>query len=138
MAPFGKQPGVSMRSLLPAVLVLAACLPAEPPFQPYYWKLVSMGGQPFAATATLAYSEDGTTAFGQAPCNSWSGRVIREPFPVDMIRDVTATEMACDDLPAEQAFFAGLARATHSGVGIGYLTLTDQQGFTMEFVPLSP
>ncbi len=64
--------------------------------------------------------------------------MVCQPFPVHMIRDITATEMACEDLDAEGVFFAGLAQATHSAVGIGYLTLTDQKGFTMEFVPLSP
>jgi heat shock protein HslJ len=119
-------------------LTLSACVPAQSDFKPYVWKLVAIKGQPFAATATLAYAEDGTAAFGQSPCNLWSGRVIQKPFPVHMIRDITATERACDDLDAEAAFFAGLAQSTHSAVGIGALTFTDQKGFTMEFVPASP
>jgi heat shock protein HslJ len=119
-------------------LTLAACIPAQEDFQPYYWKLVSIGGQPFAANATMALDQSGDKVFGQAPCNTWSGSVVKEPFPQWNVRNVTATEMACDDLAAEMAFFAGLARATHQAVGIGYLTLTDQKGFTMDFVPATP
>lgn len=125
-----------MRLALTCALALAACVPApQDDFKPYVWKLVSIGGQPFAANATMAFSEDGSIVSGQAPCNQWSGTVIRTPFPEWNIRQVVSTEMACDDLAAETSFFAGLAQTTHQAVGIGYLTLTDQQGFTMEFVP---
>lgn len=125
------------RVLLALPLVLLACVPA-PEFKPYHWKLVSLGGKPFTATATLALDESGKRVLGQAPCNTWSGRVVNRPDPVWAIRDVVTTEMACPDLAAEQAFYAGLARATHMAVGIGYLRLTDTRGFTMEFVPLAP
>ena len=125
------------RALLALPLALLACVPA-PEFRPYYWKLVSIGGQPFAATATFALDESGKRVSGQAPCNTWSGRIANQPDPVWAIRDVVATEIACPELAAEQAFFAGLARATHMAVGIGYLQLTDMQGFTMEFVPAAP
>lgn len=129
-----------MRSALVSVVALAvaACVPAQDDFKPYFWKLVSINGQPFAASASLAFDKGSTRAFGQAPCNGWSGQVVKEPFPEYAIRDVTATEMACEDLAAEQAFFAGVARATHTAVGIGYLTLTDTKGFTMEFAPVAP
>lgn len=125
------------RALLALPLALLACVPA-PEFRPYHWKLVSLGGKPFAATATLALDESGKRVSGQAPCNTWSGRIVSQPDPAWAIRDVVTTEMACPDLAAEQAFYAGLARATHMAVGIGYLRLTDTKGFTMEFVPLSP
>lgn len=125
------------RALLALSLLLPACV-NTPEFKPYHWKLVSMGGKPFAATATLALDESGKRVSGQAPCNSWSGRIVNQPSPVWAIRDVVTTEMACPDLAAEQEFYAGLARATHMAVGIGYLTLTDTKGFTMDFVPLSP
>lgn len=126
-----------MRLAFLAFCALAACVAAEPEAKPYYWKLVAINGQPYAATATLAFDDSGDRAFGQAPCNSWSGRVVRQPFPETNIRDVTATKMACPDLAAEQAFFDGLAKATHEAVGIGYLQLTDTRGFTMDFVPLA-
>src|SRR5690606_2738120 len=103
--------------------------------QPHDWKLVALNRQPFIATATLALDETGTRASGRAPCNSWSGRVVTEPFPTWAIRDVVATEMACPQLAAEQAFFAALARATHMSVGTGHLTLTGDQGLRMDFIP---
>lgn len=119
-------------------LALAACVAAKDGFKPYDWKLVSIGGQPFAANATMALNAQGDGVFGQAPCNLWSGTVVKTPFPEWKVRNVVATEMACDALAAETAFFEGLAKTTHQVVGIGYLTLTDQQGFTMEFVPAAP
>lgn len=125
-----------MRALLLIPLILAACVQAEEKDDPYYWKLVAIDGQPFAARATLAIEDD--RAFGQAPCNRWSGEVQREPFPEWRIRKVVATKMACDDLAAESAFFAAMAAMTHSSVGLGYLELVDQKGRVMEFVPLAP
>ena len=125
------------RILLALPLALLACVQA-PEFKPYHWKLVSIGGKPFAATATMALDESGKRVSGQAPCNTWSGRIVTTPSPEWAIRDVVSTEMACPDLAAEQEFYAGLARATHMAVGIGYLRLTDTRGFTMEFVPLAP
>lgn len=125
------------RALLALPLALLACVPA-PDFKPYYWKLVSLGDQPFAANATFALDRSGKRVSGQTPCNTWSGRIVNRPKPIWAIRDMVATEKACPDLPAEHEFYAGLARATHMEVGIGYLRLTDMKGFTMEFVPLTP
>ncbi|NGM45676.1 META domain-containing protein [Rhodobacter sp. SGA-6-6] len=125
------------RALLALPLALLACV-QTPELRPYPWKLVSIGGKPFAATATFALDESGKRVSGQAPCNTWSGRIVTTPSPEWAIRDVVSTEMACPDLAAEQEFYAGLARATHMAVGIGYLRLTDTKGFTMEFVPLAP
>ncbi len=125
-----------MRALFLIPLILAACVQAEEKDDPYYWKLVAIDGKPFEARATLAIEDD--RAFGQAPCNTWSGEVQREPFPEWRIRNVVATEMACDDLAAESAFFAAIAAMTHSSVGLGYLELVDQKGRIMEFVPVAP
>lgn len=125
------------RALLALPLALLACV-QTPEFKPYPWKLVSIGGKPFAATATFALDESGKRVSGQAPCNTWSGRIVTTPSPQWAIREVASTEMACPDLAAEQEFYAGLARATHMAVGIGYLRLTDTKGFIMEFVPLAP
>lgn len=125
-----------MRALLLLPLILAACVASEPDAKPYVWKLVAIDGQPFDAEATLII--DGDKAYGRAPCNQWSGRVVTEPFPVWQIRDVVATEMACEDWQAEAKFFEAMAAMTHSGVGIGHLELVDQQGREMQFVPLNP
>jgi heat shock protein HslJ len=124
--------------LLP--LALMACVeekPAKKPAdKPYFWKLVSIDGVDFPATATMAF--DGDRAFGQAPCNAWSGDVIKTPFPEHNIRNVVATEMACEDLAAEQQFFAAMQAMTHEAVGFGHLELVDQKGREMKFVPLNP
>jgi len=119
-------------------VLLAGCVAPEPePAQkPYFWRLMSIDGVPFAAGATLAI-DDGR-AFGQGPCNSWTGKVYATPFPEWRIRDVVATELACDDLPAEARFLAAMDDMTHAAVGIGDLDLVDQKGRAMKFVPLAP
>lgn len=124
-----------MRALI-LPLLLAACVAEKPEAKPYIWQLVSIDGQPYPARATLLI--DGDKAGGQAPCNQWSGDVVKDPFPVWQIRNVVATEMACDDLAAEADFFAAMAAMTHSSVGIGHLELVDQQGRVMQFTPLNP
>ncbi|MBL9054998.1 MAG: META domain-containing protein [Rhodobacteraceae bacterium] len=126
-----------MRRALILPLLLAACV-AAPEEKPYYWRLVSIDGVPFPANATLAIDGDKARAFGQAPCNAWSGEIVSTPFPAWAIRNVVATEMACDDLAAEAAFFAAMAAMTHSAVGIGHLELVDQKGREMKFVPVAP
>ncbi len=124
--------------LLP--LALMACVDEKPTEQPadkpYFWKLVSIDGVDFAANATMAFKDDRVS--GQAPCNAWSGDVISTPFPERNIRNVVATKMACEDLAAEQQFFAAMAAMTHSSVGFGHLELVDQKGREMKFVPLNP
>lgn len=125
-----------MRVLLALPLILAACVQTQPPGRAYVWKLVAIDGQPFPARATLVIDDD--RAFGDAPCNTWSGHIEKEPFPEWRIRDVTATEMACDDLGLEATFFAAMAAMTHSSVGLGHLELVDQTGRNMQFVPLNP
>lgn len=125
-----------MRAFLVLPLILAACVPSEPKDKPYVWKLTAIDGQPFTARATLVV--DGDRAYGEAPCNAWSGDIEKEPFPEWRIRNVVATEMACDDLAAEVEFFAAMAAMTHSGVGLGHLELVDQKGREMSFVPLNP
>jgi heat shock protein HslJ len=125
-----------MRALLALSLILAACVQAGPEDKAYVWKLVAIDGRTFVARATLVI--EGDRAHGEAPCNTWSGDIEKEPFPEWRIRNVTATEMACDNLAAEADFFAAMAAMTHSSVGIGYLELVDQHGRKMSFVPLNP
>lgn len=125
-----------MRRLILPLLLLSACVPAGPEPPPYWWKLVSIDGQPFAAEARIAFQGDrGDRIIGQAPCNSFSARVVKDPFPTVRFVDIVATEMACDDLPAETEFFAALSQMTGEGVGIGYLTLLNDAGRRMEFRP---
>ncbi|MBL4927086.1 META domain-containing protein [Fuscibacter oryzae] len=126
-----------MRHAMLLPLLLAACV-TQTEDQPYYWKLVSIDGQPFAANATLAIDTDKGRAFGQAPCNRWTGQIETDPFPEWRIRKVAATMMACDKLAEEQVFFAAMQAMTHQAVGLGHLELVDQKGREMKFVPVTP
>lgn len=125
------------RALIPLVLLaLAGCVSSTPDEPPYWWKLVSIDGKPFTANAQIAFQgEDGDRLIGRAPCNSFSARVVKEPFPTVRFTDITATEMACDDLAAETAFFSALSQMTGEGVGIGYLYLVNDAGRRMDFQP---
>ena len=127
------------RVLIPVVLLaLAGCVSSTPDEPPYWWKLVSIDGKPFAANAQIAFQgEHGDRIIGQAPCNNFSGRVVKEPFPTVRFVDIAATEMACDDLAAETQFFAALGEMTGEGVGIGYLYLVNDAGRRMDFKPLA-
>lgn len=119
-----------------SLLLLSGCVATEPEDPPYWWKLVAIDGKPFTANAQIAFrGKDGDRIIGQAPCNSFSARVVKEPFPTVRYVDITATEMACDDLAAETAFFQALSEMTGEGVGIGYLYLVNQDGRRMDFKP---
>ena len=126
------------RSAVLIPLALGACAAPVPASEPYYWKLISIDGVAFAANATLALDPSGTQAFGQGPCNTWTGDVITEPFPVWQIRNVEASERGCDDLAAEAAFFTAMQQMTQEAVGAGHLELLDQGGRAMKFVPVKP
>lgn len=122
-------------ALLGAVALLGC---AEPAAKPYYWKLVAIDGAPFTASARIAFPEtaDGQKrVIGDGPCNSFSGTVVSEPFPTTRIEDVVATERACADMAAEQAFFSALSEMTGEGVGIGYLYFVNDAGRRMDFKP---
>lgn len=127
------------RALIPVVLLaLAGCVSSAPDEPPYWWKLVSIDGKPFTADAQIAFQgEHGDRIIGRAPCNSFSARVVKEPFPTVRFVDITATEMACDDLAAETQFFSALSQMTGEGVGIGYLYLVNDAGRRMDFKPLA-
>lgn len=119
-------------------LALAACVAPAPGAAPASWRLVAIDGMPFTARATLTIDSAASRAYGNGPCNSWSGDTLVIPAPGWRLRNLTATEMACADLAAEQVFFTALQRMTRLGPGPGRLDLTDQKGRTMTFVPLTP
>ena len=64
--------------------------------------------------ATLRFPEAGTIA-GEAPCNSYSARMVA-PYPWFETGVVTTTERTCADQDQERAFFEALAGATQSEV----------------------
>lgn len=117
-----------------ASLTLAACVDLNGR-NDRVWQLASLDGAAFTAPATLKLDASGNLVSGSAPCNTWSGRVVTDPFPAWAIREVTKTEKACSEMAAEKEFFAGLARATHMAVSTESLTLSDLTGYTMEFRP---
>ncbi|MBE0552956.1 MAG: META domain-containing protein [Rhodobacteraceae bacterium] len=124
-----------MRRALLLPLMLAACVAAPSPGAPAEWRLASIDGQPFAARATIAFAPDGAQAFGQAPCNRWSGQVTRGAGDAWRVGKVVATEMACDQLAAEGQFFAALQAMTRQRISGDVLELSDGAGRVMLFRP---
>jgi heat shock protein HslJ len=127
-----------MRLASLATLLLAACVPQPADEDLYWWRLVAIDGQPYTARALIAYPDDRTRIVGQGPCNRFTATRVTTPFPTDAVTGITATEMACDDLAAEQQFFAALAEMQRMGVGIGALYMVNDAGRRLDFVPASP
>jgi heat shock protein HslJ len=122
-----------MLRLIPLLPVLLSACIATAETGPEY-QLVSFDGQPFTATATLAFSKG--SVGGEGPCNRWSARLASGP-PDIRIGPVGATERACPDLAAEQAFFLALP-AMQTAVTTGdTLTLTSPDGLVMVFRALT-
>lgn len=123
-----------MRHLL-TLLLIAGCvqMPVAGQVVPgTTFRLVSIDDVAFAAPATIRF--DGTDGFaGTAPCNSYSGQFVG-PLPQFAAARFTATEMACDDLPAEMAFFAALTQMTRVEVTAATLILVNDAGRRMVFV----
>ena len=112
------------------VMVLAGGAPAMAQ-DAITWRLTSLNGTDFAARATLTYLPDGTLQ-GEGPCNSYGGQLAALP-PQWSLGAVRATRMACDDLAAEAAFFAALAKMTAADQTADSLTLTGPDGASMVF-----
>ncbi len=125
------------RALIPlGLLALSGCVESEPEGPPYWWKLVSIDGRPFDADVQMAFQgAEGDRIIGQGPCNSFSGKVVKKPVPTVRFVDLVSTEMACDRLTEEVAFFEALGRVTGEGVGTGYLYLVNERGLRMDFRP---
>ena len=119
-----------MRILI-ACLALAACARA-PVAEPLVYRLISLDGAPFAARATISFTQDGQIA-GAAPCNSYGGVQVGR-LPDFSASGLISTEMACQDLPAETAFFAALADMTRAEVTGQSVTLSNPAGRGMVFV----
>ena len=74
------------------------------------WRLVTLDGAAFAATATLTFP-DGRRLTGQAPCNSYFG-ALTATYPAFAAPVIGASKRACPDLQAEQAYFTALSAVT--------------------------
>jgi heat shock protein HslJ len=124
----------SAYGLLPLLLLSACTVPAAQE-DLYWWRLVAIDGQPFAARALIAYPKGRTTLVGQGPCNRFSATRITSPFPTDRITNIVATEMACSDLAEEQRFFTALSEMERMGVSVSALSMVNDAGRRMDFVP---
>lgn len=98
--------------------------------------LETLGGAPFAARATLVFGP-GDAVSGQGPCNRWSARNAGA-LPGFRTGPVISTRMACDDLAAENAFFAALAAATRAEVTGDRLVLSGAAGAELVFRARAP
>lgn len=126
-----------MRSLalLLAPLALVACTGNQgvsafaPPDS--IWRLAELDGAVFPARATIRFPAPGRVA-GQAPCNSYTASQTA-PYPWVEITGITATEMACDQLAAEQRFFDALGKAAIAEVAGDTMILSSGAGLEMVF-----
>jgi heat shock protein HslJ len=95
------------------------------------WQLTELEGQPFAATATLSFAQQGQLE-GEGPCNRFSASMT-VPYPWFKAGPVLSTKIACPALDAETAFFTALATMSQSEVLGDTLILRDDAGREMVF-----
>lgn len=95
------------------------------------WRLVTLGGAPFDAAATMSLSATGRIA-GNAPCNSYFG-AMRSAYPAFDAPVIAASKRACKDLKAEGDFFAALGAATTAERTGNTLILSDETGARLVF-----
>ena len=124
-----------LRVLLFLPLLLAAC-PKDESISTYadpgaVYHLVEIGGEAFAAGATIAFSEPGAVT-GDGPCNSYTARQS-VPYPWIRIEDIVATRRACPELATEAAFFAALQSMTLAEASGPVLILSNDDGVEMVF-----
>ncbi|MFY0594825.1 MAG: META domain-containing protein [Cognatishimia sp.] len=98
------------------------------------WKLHQLNGQPFSATATIRFSEDGQID-GDAPCNAYSA-VQTAPYPWFELGPILSTKRACAALGVEQTYFAMLTEMTLAEVSGNVLILSNDADQTLLFTKL--
>ncbi|MEL6585474.1 MAG: META domain-containing protein [Pseudomonadota bacterium] len=97
------------------------------------WRLTHLDGAPVAATAEIAFPEEGRIT-GRGPCNRFTARQgIAYPW-ID-IQAIAATKRACPDLSFEAAYFDALSQMTLAEVSERVLILSDATGQQMVFAP---
>lgn len=118
---------------LPVRLALCLSVLATPALaqDPVTWRLVSLNGADFTASATMTFLPDGTLQ-GDGPCNTYGGQLAALP-PAWALGPVRSTRMACDALEAEAAFFTALSAMTTADQDTDTLTLTAPDGSTLVF-----
>lgn len=95
------------------------------------WQLTELGGEAFAAQTVLTFPNPDRIV-GQAACNTYSASQ-RAPYPWFEIGPIEATEMACDALKDEIAYFAALSAVTFAEVSGDTLILSDDTGALLVF-----
>lgn len=95
------------------------------------FKLHEINAQPFGATATISFPEQGVIA-GQGPCNSYSA-TQSAPLPWFEPGAIASTRRACPDMVAETEFFASLASMTQIEVAGPVIILRNDAGGEMVF-----
>lgn len=126
-----------IRLTLAFPLLLAGCItmadttttPATAPTGEF--ALVTLDGEPFAATATLSF-HSGDSVGGAGPCNRWSARLLAA-WPAFGISPVIRNQRACPDLRAENDFLLALSLMTGASLEGETLTLSSDDGITMVF-----
>ncbi|KAA9007085.1 META domain-containing protein [Histidinibacterium aquaticum] len=127
-----------MTRLLPLIvlLLLSACGRGGPVPPRESWALVSIGGVPYPAPATLGLGTDRYA--GRGPCNAYSGQLAREVARLAFGVPETG-EAACPALAAERTYLAYLTdvRAQDVTEGGSTLILTTGSGVELRFRPLT-
>lgn len=93
--------------------------------------LIEMDGMPFAATATIAFPEQGSV-IGQAPCNRYFATQTVS-YPWFSLEGIGSTRMSCPDFALEARFFEALEGMTLAEASGGTLILSDSVGHKMVF-----
>ncbi|MCV3271574.1 META domain-containing protein [Roseobacter sinensis] len=95
------------------------------------WRLVELDGAATSYSANLRFPEPGRMS-GQAPCNSFSGR-MSAPYPWFEARELVTARLACPHLQEESAYLTALAAMTLSEVLGDTLILSTPEGRQMIF-----
>ncbi|GAA6209081.1 hypothetical protein NBRC116601_23740 [Cognatishimia sp. WU-CL00825] len=125
-----------MKKLCPALLALCAACQTDETLTAYgaadvTWHLTSLQGAAFSAKASLRFLPDGRVK-GHAPCNGFSA-TQSAPYPWFSLSAIVSTKRACNDLTAEQRFFAALNDMTLAEVLGDTLILSNEDGQDMVF-----
>lgn len=117
-------------------IALAACTKDETisAYEHGPYGLVTLSGNPFAASATLDVSTPGRIS-GNAPCNAYSA-VQTVPYPWFALGPIAASRRACPDLAAETAYFRALANMEFAETLGNTLILSNSAGDEMVFQTL--
>ncbi|WP_371170338.1 META domain-containing protein [Aliiroseovarius sp. 2305UL8-7] len=96
------------------------------------WTLQELDRKPFEGSATISFPEPGLIK-GQAPCNLYSGEQ-KAPYPWFEVGPITSTEIACDALDAENAYFTALLEMRQVETTGDTLIMSNEAGRQMVFL----